>query len=77
MRDALNETSENGKYPPIYFSLCGNEEWYGPAGASLGNSWRIAADDDVGWSNVLKAIDTEAQYNLHEYSGPGAWNDPG
>ena len=77
MRDALNETSENGKYPPIYFSLCGNANWYGPAGASLGNSWRIAADDDVHWTNVLQAIDTEAEYNLHQYAGPGAWNDPG
>jgi hypothetical protein len=36
MRDALNATGR-----PIFFSLCGWEEWYAPMGYSLGNSWRI------------------------------------
>ena len=36
MRDALNATGRQ-----MYFSLCGWEEWYGPVGPALGNSFRI------------------------------------
>ena len=40
MRDALNQTGR-----PIVFSLCGWHSWYAPAGAALGNSWRVGPDD--------------------------------
>ncbi len=39
MRDSLNATGR-----PMLFSLCGWRDWYAPAGASLGNSWRISPD---------------------------------
>lgn len=70
MRDALNRTGR-----PIFFSLCHGRPDYGAIGHSLGNSWRIGTDDNS-WTNILKNIDTNAQYGLHRYSGPGGWNDP-
>eukprot|EP01084_Bolivina_argentea_P276108 471031_1 len=70
MRNALNSTGRR-----IYFSLCGNREWYAFIGAALGNSWRIAADTNS-WPRIKNAIDTNAHYELHRYSGRGGWNDP-
>eukprot|EP01084_Bolivina_argentea_P078537 142522_1 len=70
MRDALLATKR-----PIFFSLCGWNEWYGPIGMALANSWRIGTDDG-NWHNILVDIDQNAQYDLHLYSGPGGWNDP-
>jgi alpha-galactosidase len=69
MRDALNATGR-----PIFFALCGWEEWYAPVGKSLGNSWRIGPDD-TDWAGVLTNIDIESG-GLDMYSGPGGWNDP-
>lgn len=68
MRDALNKTGR-----PIFFSLCGWNNWYAPVGMSLGNSWRIGPDD-TNWGGVLKNIDINA--DLAQYAGPGGWNDP-
>jgi alpha-galactosidase len=68
MRDALNATDR-----PIYFSLCGWNNWYAPIGYSLGNSWRIGPDDS-NWGAILKNIDINAE--LAVYAGPGGWNDP-
>lgn len=68
MRDALNATGR-----PIFFSLCGWNAWYAPAGAALGNSWRIAPDCDE-WANVYVAVRTNEP--LARYAGPGGWNDP-
>eukprot|EP00486_Rosalina_sp_Unknown_P014819 CAMPEP_0201591164 /NCGR_PEP_ID=MMETSP0190_2-20130828/186176_1 /ASSEMBLY_ACC=CAM_ASM_000263 /TAXON_ID=37353 /ORGANISM="Rosalina sp." /LENGTH=337 /DNA_ID=CAMNT_0048048855 /DNA_START=148 /DNA_END=1158 /DNA_ORIENTATION=+ len=70
MRDALNATNR-----PIFFSLCHGTPKYGPIGMSLGNSWRIGTDDNS-WQHILDDIDTNAQYELHRYSGRGGWNDP-
>lgn len=70
MRDALNNTGRS-----ILFSMCGWNQWYAPVGASLGNAFRIGPDDQ-NWHNVLKNLDNLAQYDLHKYAGPGAWNDP-
>jgi len=68
MRDSLNVTGR-----PIYFSLCGWNDWYSPVGKTLGNSWRIAGDC-YDWPSVLKAIDTNAP--LYPYADIGGWNDP-
>ena len=68
MRDALNATGR-----PIFFSLCGWNEWYAPVGQSLGNSWRIGPDD-TNWHGVLANIDIMAR--VQAYAGPGGWNDP-
>ena len=68
MRDALNATGR-----PVYFSLCGWNAWYAPAGGALGNSWRIAGDCNT-WNSVLTAIDINAA--LSSFAGPGGWNDP-
>ncbi|XP_065176638.1 uncharacterized protein LOC135806390 [Sycon ciliatum] len=68
MRDALNATGR-----PIYFSLCGWNEWYAPVGYSLGNSWRISRDD-TNWGGIITNINVNAK--LAPYAGPGGWNDP-
>ena len=68
MRDALNATGR-----PVYFSLCGWYAWYAPAGASLGNSWRIAGDG-TNWGALSECANINAQ--LTQYAAPGAWNDP-
>lgn len=65
MRDALNATGR-----PIYFSLCGWNDWYAPVGATLGNSWRIAGDCNT-WPDVIRAINTNAP--LNKYAQIGAW----
>jgi len=68
MRDALNQTGR-----PIYFSLCGWNSWYAPAGWSLGNSWRISGDVNE-WPSVWNSVAINAQ--LASYARPGGWNDP-
>jgi len=68
MRDGLNKTGR-----PIFFSLCGWNDWYAPVGASLGNSWRVGPDD-TNWPGILSNIDIMA--GLGKYAGPGGWNDP-
>lgn len=76
MRDALNKTGR-----PIFFSLCGWHDWYAPpipslnytGGYSLGNSARIATDDNS-WMGVLSAADVMSR--LSQYARPGYWNDP-
>ena len=70
MRDALNNTGR-----PIFFSLCGWNEWYTQIGASLGNSWRIGSDDG-NWNAILSDIDDNGNNPNEKYSGPGGWNDP-
>ena len=57
----------------VYLSLCGWNTWYAPAGASLGNSWRIAGDG-TNWGALSNCINQNAP--LQQFAGPGAWNDP-
>jgi alpha-galactosidase len=68
MRDALNATGR-----PILFSLCGWYDWYAPAGAALGNVWRMSGDVSS-FLDVLRATDDNAP--LAQYAGPGGFNDP-
>jgi alpha-galactosidase len=68
MRDVLNATGR-----PVYFSLCGWNEWYAPQGAGLGNSWRIHGDGKD-WVALSGAVNTMAR--IAAYTGPGGWNDP-
>jgi alpha-galactosidase len=68
MRDALNATGR-----PIFFSLCGWNDWYAPVGYGLGNSWRIGPDDQQ-WENVINNVNIDVK--LSKYAGPGGWNDP-
>lgn len=52
MRDALNASAAAAGRGPVFFSLCGWEDWYAPpdqsigyaGGPSLGNSYRIHGD---------------------------------
>ncbi len=75
-RDAMNASGR-----PVYFSLCGWENWYAPAdpsvnytgGYSLGNSWRIAGDGS-GWGPLTNCMNTIAA--VAHWSGPGGWSDP-
>ena len=63
---------------PIFFSLCGWEEWYAPpdptvgygGGKTLGNSYRIHGDGSS-WSHLSGCTNTIAA--IGEYSGPGHW----
>ena len=68
MRDALNATGRQ-----IFFALCGWNTWYAERGASLGNSWRIAADG-TNWATLSGCVNRNAQ--LGRFARPGAWNDP-
>jgi len=68
MRDALNKTGR-----PIFFALCGWEDWYAPQGQLLGNSWRIGPDDS-NWAGIL--INLDIMNTVAQYAGPGGWNDP-
>jgi alpha-galactosidase len=80
MRDALNK-SGTAAGRPIFFSLCGWEEWYAPpdptvgygGGKTLGNSYRIHGDGSS-WSHLSGCTNTIAA--IGEYSGPGHWADP-
>ena len=75
-RNALNVTGK-----PVFFSLCGWEEWYAPpdpsigfgGGATLGNSYRIHGDGKD-WGALSDAVNTIAL--IGNYSKPGAWADP-
>jgi len=79
-RDALNK-SGTAAGRPIFFSLCGWEEWYAPpdtsvgykGGGSLGNSYRIHGDGSS-WSHLCGCTNTIAR--IGNYSGPGHWADP-
>jgi hypothetical protein len=63
-RDALN-TSGAAAGRPIFFSLCGWEEWYAPpdpsikygGGHTLGNSYRIHGDGSS-WSHLSGCTNT-------------------
>ena len=76
MRDALNQSGR-----AMFFALCGWHDWYAPpmpslnytGGYSLGNSARIANDDNS-WAGVLTAADVMSR--LAPYARPGYWNDP-
>jgi alpha-galactosidase len=68
MRDGLNKTGR-----PIFFDLCGWNDWYAPVGNTLGNEWRIGPDDS-NWDSILENINIDA--NLSQYAGPGGWNNP-
>ena len=68
MRDALNATGR-----PILFSLCGWYDWYAPAGAALGNVWRMSGDVSS-FLDVLRAADDNAP--LAPFAAPGGFNDP-
>ena len=76
MRDALNATGR-----PVFFSLCGWEDWYAPVGKDLGNSWRTGQDDS-NWDGVKINIDvmTNSASNLGDLSvfagTDKGWNDP-
>lgn len=68
MRDAMNATGR-----PIFFDVCGWNDWYAPVGKTLGNEWRIGPDDS-NWGKVLENINIDAK--LAQYAGPGGWNNP-
>ena len=78
-RDAMNATGT--REDPVWFSLCGWEQWYSPpdpslnylGGGSLGNSWRIAGDGS-GWGPLTNCVNQQAASAV--YAGPGAWPDP-
>ena len=66
---------------PVFFSLCGWEEWYAPpdpsigylGGPSLGNSFRIHGDGRD-WGHLSGCANTIAA--IGAYSKPGGWADP-
>ena len=66
MRDALNKSGTKAGRP-IFFSLCGWEEWYAPpdksvgykGGGSLGNSYRIHGDGS-NWDHLSGCTNTIA-----------------
>jgi len=68
MRDALNATRR-----PMYFDICGWNDWYAPVGYSLGNEWRVGPDDG-GWQQILDNVNIDAP--LAKYARPGGWNNP-
>ncbi len=67
----------------IVLNLCqygmGNVwEWGREVG---GNSWRTAGDlggtfEEIGKALFRDGFDVYADHNLHNYAGPGGWNDP-
>jgi len=68
MRDAMNATGR-----PMYFDICGWNDWYAPVGYSLGNEWRIGPDDG-NWKLIQTNINIDSK--LTQYAGPGGWNNP-
>jgi len=68
LRDAMNATGR-----PMYFDVCGWNDWYAPVGTRLGNEWRIGPDDGR-WDLLLQNINIDAK--LPQYAGPGGWNNP-
>jgi len=69
MRDALLKTGK-----PILFSICqwGRDEVWTWAG-KVGNSWRMSPDIQNSWSSVASIAAKAA--TIHQYSGPGGFND--
>ena len=72
MRDALNASGY-----PVWFALCGWENFYAPHGKTLANSARTGPDTGTGWTAVMKNI--ENALPVQQYAGPtangGYWND--
>lgn len=67
------KTGENER--PIFFSICewGNNkpwEW----GKGIGNSWRTTPDISANWGRIVEIYNKNIK--LHEYAGPGHFNDP-
>jgi alpha-galactosidase len=69
MRDALLKVSW-----PILFSICqwGRDDVW-TWGAEVGNSWRMSGDIQNNWASVVSIAAKAA--TIHQYSGPGAFND--
>ena len=69
MSDALLKTGK-----PILFSICqwGRDEVW-TWGAKVGNMWRMSPDIQNSWSSVASIAAKAA--TIHEYSGPGGFND--
>eukprot|EP00658_Telonema_sp_P-2_P058257 TRINITY_DN4671_c0_g1_i4.p1 TRINITY_DN4671_c0_g1~~TRINITY_DN4671_c0_g1_i4.p1 ORF type:complete len:421 (-),score=72.81 TRINITY_DN4671_c0_g1_i4:138-1400(-) len=76
MRDALNATGR-----PIWFALCGWQNWYAApdakigyqGGSTLGNSWRTGPDTGTGWTAVV--LNIQNALKVAKYAAPGGWND--
>jgi len=61
-RPILYSISEYGQYQP----------WTWAPG--IAHMWRTTSDIAPTWGSIAHIIDSQA--DLHEYSGPGGWNDP-
>lgn len=70
MRDALAATGREIAYAVSEYG--DDEPW--KWGAETANLWRTTQDILPEWRSVAGIID--AQADLWQYSGPGAWNDP-
>lgn len=71
MADALRKTGRD-----IVFSVCEwgqRQPWLWAANAG-GQLWRTTYDVRDSWKSMTSILDINA--NLHEYAGPGHWNDP-
>ena len=60
---------------PIVYSIC-EWGWNKPYrwGREAGNLWRTTPDIQASWLSILGIY--EHNVKLHEYAGPGGWNDP-
>ena len=62
---------------PVWFALCGWENFYAEHGKKLANSARIGPDTGTGWTAVMKNV--ENALPVQQYAGPtesgGYWND--
>lgn len=60
---------------PIVYSIC-EWGWNKPYrwGREAGNLWRTTPDIQANWLSILGIY--EHNVKLHEYAGPGGWNDP-
>jgi alpha-galactosidase len=71
MRNALSSVSGTKK---IYYNLC---QWGRDSvwtwGNSVGNSWRMSADNWQDWASVQRIGSAAA--GISQYSGPGGFND--
>lgn len=80
MRDALKKAGR-----PVVFSICEwgtNRPWeWAP---EVGHLWRIWGDIRPHWdvtgdratTGIMQIVDYISENKLHEYAGPGRWNDP-
>jgi alpha-galactosidase len=69
-RDAFRATGR-----PMVLSICEwgrNRPW--EWGEGIGQLWRSTADIDDRWESMAWIM--SANQRLHEYEGPGHWNDP-